>query len=268
MPSPDPIILGRDKSAPFVAFGDDSQFRNVLVYAFVVVHRPDLPKVAARLTLLKEWLHIPLDVQLHCRVLFNKDQREKAGLGHIGIDQLHGMLRRAVRIMNQCRVTLRYSWMDLEAYRKAVPFGDGKIALQGQEKDEWADTPFVFDPKGFQGILATSCWTIVQDGTQGPTAEQCEIFIGEDATKVQFLGDRRRRADRWASGFLDISTAAGPVRIEPAAMPATGHPLMQLADIAAYMCSHGVNQSGFFRQQLDSIRYWTRGVMQYDVPPT
>jgi hypothetical protein len=60
------------------------------------------------------------------------------------------------------------------------------------------------------------------------------------------------------SGYSDIGAPQGAVfQLQPTLLESDAAPLLQLADIAAYMCSHSVDISSkgnFFRAQLSRVK--------------
>jgi len=72
--------VGQNPKAPFCAFGDDSAYKDVLAYAYAVFHRKNISKAKKALNSIKEKFHIPIDVPIHCRILFSGNQRKKANL--------------------------------------------------------------------------------------------------------------------------------------------------------------------------------------------
>lgn len=91
-----------------------------------------------------------------------------------------------------------------------------------------------------------------------------QIFVSEDSTKVEFIGPKRRRADGMYSGFSDIGAQEGYVfQMQLTVVNANIEPMLQLADIAAYVCSHASDESAensFFREQRGRFRYWSQAV--------
>lgn len=256
------IGVGENNQARYLAFGDDSQFGDTLVYAFAFVQRGRVQSVERRLLALKDRFNIPQETTLHCRVLFSGQQREKAGLGHLTPRDARWIVSHAVRILNQRRVLVRYATASLTEWKAAL--GD-ELELDGETDGEALKLPVKMDPKGVLAILAQACFIVPPNGSEGPTASQCEIIVSEDRSKVQFIGPRKRRADRMYAGFSDIGAPDGQVfQLQPTSVEATGHPLLQLADIAAYTCSHAMadrnGDNAFFRSQHDRLRYKFRKV--------
>lgn len=103
------IHVGISDDASYLAYGDDSQFGDVLKYAFAITRSNRIRAVEARIAALKERFKIPKEMALHCRVLFSGQQREKAGIGHLTPEDVRSIVARAITIMNQGRVLIRYA---------------------------------------------------------------------------------------------------------------------------------------------------------------
>jgi hypothetical protein len=217
----------------------------------------------ARIAMLKERFRIPHETMLHCRVLFSGQQRAKAGLSHLQKTDLNEFLHHAITILNQSNARLNYSISHIDYWREIL--GGDSLEMYGETKASTELVPVNLDPKGILGLLAQSCFAVPSDGSHGPSAELCEIYTAEDPTKISFLGEKRNRADRWYSGFSDIGAPSGQVfRLEPKIIKAIDSPILQLADIAAYICSHAASDDPkdhvSFREMLGRVRYWSRAV--------
>lgn len=259
------LSLGRSDQGNYLAFGDDSQFGDTLAYAFAIVHRTRIETLEARLLDLKRQFDIPEEIPLHCRVLFSGQQRERAGLGHLTSQDAQLIVKRAVTIMNRGPVLVRYAVGSLAEWRLEI--GD-ELEMHDGTDGPTTKEPVKHDPKGLLSMLMQGCFAIPPDGSEGPTASQCKILVSEDSTMVKFIGTRRRRADRMYSGFLDIGAPPNHVfQLDPIAVDVGRQPLLQLADIAAYICSHNACQAdsaAFFRQQHNRFRYWLRKIFVVD----
>jgi hypothetical protein len=259
--------VGRSDQASYLAFGDDSQFGDTLAYAFAIVHCARAEMVEARLLALKEQFNIPQGTPLHCRVLFSGQQREQARLGHLTPQDAQLIVKRAVTIMNRGPVLVRYAVGSLAEWRLAI--GD-ELEMHHETDDTTTKEPVKNDPKGLLSMLMQACFYVPPNGSEGPIASECKIFVSEDSTMIKFIGNRRRRADRMYSGFLDIGAPPGHVfQLEPIATDAGSQPLLQLADIAAYICSHNFSQTSgntFFQEQHNRMRHWLRKIFVVDAP--
>lgn len=252
------IHVGSSNDATYLAFGDDSQFSGVLVYAFVITRRTRVKAIEARIAALKERFRIPKQIAFHCRILFSGHQRQKAGLGHLTPEDVQSIIARSITIMNQNSVLIRYAITDLARFGESM--GD-EIEMQHESDGSKIRVLVKLDPKGVLGMLMQSCFAVPPDGSQGPSASDCKIFVSEDSTKVEFIGKKRKRADGLYSGFSDIGAPVGNVfQLQPTVAKADREAILQLADIAAYVCSHASDDSAesrFFRDQRKRFRHWS-----------
>jgi hypothetical protein len=261
------LPAGGDASADYLAFGDDSQFGDTLVYAFVIVHRDRAPQVRTRLSELKQRFRISASENLHCRVLFSGHQRKKAGLGHLSPQDVRSLIAEAVTIINEGPVLIRFAVGGLPEFERAL---GNQIEMKHESDGSRTRLPVKLDPKGLLSILLQMCFAVAPDGSNGPTASECKIFASEEKTRVEFIGSKRRRADAMYSGFNDIGAPAGNVfQLIPTVVGPASEPLLQLADIAAYICSHSTDESdenSFFREQRTRFLYWSSGVFSTRPP--
>jgi hypothetical protein len=261
------LPAGGDASADYLAFGDDSQFGDTLVYAFAIIHRNRAPQVRTRLHELKQRFKIPAGESLHCRVLFSGHQREKAGLGHLSSKDARSLIAEAVTIINEGPVCVRFAAGTLAEFRKAL---GNQIEMQHESDGSITRLPVKLDPKGLLSILMQMCFAVPPDGSNGPSASDCQIFVSQERTKVEFIGSKRRRADAMYSGFNDIGAPTGNVfQLKPTIGDTASEPLLQLADIVSYVCSHSTDESdanSFFREQRGRFLYWSSGVFSTRPP--
>ena len=250
------IPVGANTAAEYLAYGDDSQFGDILAFAFLIVRRTNLARAEERLTNLKLHYRIPAETPLHCRILFNKIARKKSGIAHLTSHDARSIVARTVRIINRVPILLRYGRDSLSRLQNSL---GQEIEFTNEFDGSKFRVPVMADPKGLLSLLMQGSFMVPPDGSGGPLASQCEIFVAEDATKVPFIGPRRQRADRMYAGFSDIGAPSGGVfKLEPTMLQSRYTPMLQLADVAAYMCGHAGSSDGFFREQLNNVRLWWR----------
>ena len=254
-------IVGQNMSSPFVAFGDDSQYDGILVFSYVFIPRTRLRRVLRDIAGIKRKFQFPSGVAIHCRELFSGQQRAKRGLGHLNQNDVQAVVQHAVTLINQHDVFLRYAFARTE--RICGLFSESNtIQLEHTVDGSKHVLPAVFEPKGIIGLLAQACFASSPDGSQGPIASQCEIYAAADKTKVQFIGNQRQRADSLITGFSAIGAQEDTIfQIKPTIASSDFSSIFELADIAAYMCSHAIHGSGkqpFFHDALSRVKYWAR----------
>jgi len=169
--------------------------------------------------------------------------------------------------MNDGPVLVRYAVGNVADFRAAM---GTDLEMQHESDGSTTTLPVRVDPKGLLGMLMQACFAVPLDGSQGPPPSQCKIFVSEDSTMVKFIGPKRRRADGMYSGFSDIGAPDNHVfQLQPAIVKASSPPVLQLADIAAYICSNSADytdENAFFREQRSRLSYWSRAVFAADPP--
>lgn len=164
--------------------------------------------------------------------------------------------------MNQGPVRIRYAVGNLAEFGAAI---GNEIEMQHESDGSTIKLSAKLDPKGVLGMLMQACFAVPPDGSQGPPPSHCKIFVSEDSTKVEFIGPKRSRADGMYSGFSDIGAPESHVfHLQPTVVNANNEPMLQLADIAAYVCSHAAEEpaeNSFFREQHGRFRYWSRATL-------
>lgn len=239
------VLVGQHPGSRFLAFGDDSQLENALVYAFLIVPRHEVSRLHRKLLLIKERFKIPASTAIHCRILMHHHAREKAGLGHLTDDAAKSVIGHIIRDVNRLKCILRYC-------HTALPL---ETPVQQATTPEMFQLPMV--PKGILGILAQICFTVPPDGSCGPTANLCEIVVAEDRTKHRFMNQARSQAHNFTSGFTEAGAQLGEVfHIKPRIATASTEPMLEIADVLAYACVHTlVHQKNytFFKEQVHRI---------------
>lgn len=148
------IPVENSADAPYIAFGAHGRHANIVAYAYVVVDRRRMRDVAARMAALRRRARVPTEA-------------------------LHAVVRRAVRIINQERLVLRYAHADMAAWKAAYPSHD--IALEHDSAGAGTKLPLHREPKGLLGTIARGCFQFPQDGSKGPPMSACEILDARDA---------------------------------------------------------------------------------------
>jgi hypothetical protein len=263
------ITIGNNPSSPYIAYGDESSYKQNLVFAFAVISRKDVKRAEERIKIIKERYKIPQKEIIHCRVLFNEKAREKHQLNHLTRKQIFEIIEKIVRVVNKMPMILRYSYYQLP--KEGHGAEDTSITLDLQNNDgEPTETEIHLKRKGILGLLMQSCFLIPPDGTKGPPASECEIIISEEKSKTKFLGNQKRQAHGWASGFSAVGAPRDKVfKIEPTIAKSNEHDLLQVADVLAYICSHaisGEDSQAFFKRQLANINHWTSSVIPPGLP--
>lgn len=255
-----PIRIGQDPAAPFIAIGDDSSFRETTVFAFVVLRRNKVLRTERRIAGIKKAFGIVPAVPLHCRVLFNEAARQKHGIAHVNDAAARAIVGRMITLINEFEMILRYAYYRFPTDGPYSEDTESDIRLLHNDQMSWQMHPVKITRKGIQGLLKHICFAIPADGSKGPTAYECEIITAEDRTKTRFMGAKKFRADKGMPWTSELGAPPGyTFQVEPRVVSAAEYPLVQIADVAAYVCSHALVQKpiSFFVEQLSRIHYST-----------
>lgn len=192
------ISIGNNPNASHVVYGDDCYYENILVFAFVGIKRELIQKVEQELIEIKKHFKIPNELPLHCRVLFNPDQRRKKNISHLTTDDARSVIYRAVSIMNRNSIYLRFAftYMDIAKEYFDIPF-----EMKNVENTISDIVPAVADPKGILSMLMPMCLT-PYPGL--PILSNQESIVAEDATRIKFIGKEKRRVDSRYRAYSDI----------------------------------------------------------------
>jgi hypothetical protein len=247
----DYLAVGSDSCAPYVAFGDDSTYGDFAAFAFVIFPRTRVSMARRKIEELKKDFKIPESCILHCRTLFNPYQREKLGVSHLDTSTLREMFTRAIKVLNQSNGRLNYATAQISELTRRLSNG---IEMRPHDGSEPFQVPINVDSKSVLALLFNVCFPVVLNKANGPSAAECEIFVSEDKTKISIVGQQRKQAHSWYSGYLE--TGEGLQKYKPKVVASNADPLLQLADIFAYLCSHAASQEkngNFWQQQLSRV---------------
>ena len=250
--------IGNSANSPYCAYGDDSRYSNIILYAFGFFQRRHVNRAKKVLSRIKYNYNLSEDFKLHCRILFNESAKQKAGIAHVNQEKIENMLFELIDSMNKVPFTLRYSYCFAEQLTELSMVKDENIQIHDE-------------PKGLQGLLTQSCFAVTKNGNHGPSANECQIFISRDSTKVNFLGRGRRQAHFWASGYSDINTSKDeePHFIEPIIIDVKDEPLLEFADVLSYTCAHAIANKGnhkYFKKLLSKIKYKSNSMLSLNYP--
>lgn len=253
----DPIVIpvGKSTTARFVAGGDECMRKNILSYAVVYVPRTRVSTILRKIASIKKRFRLPQSTPLHCRVLFNPDNRRRAGLEHLSTEHARSVVASAITAIVEARSFVRCAITTVEDARAAL--GDTMV-FRSSVDDATYSMPVGNDPKGLFGLLMSICTLDDPVDHNVPKSIESEIFVASERSKVQFLG-RAKRADSMLSHYSEIGTPEGVLhQLTPNIAEADEHPLLELADIVAYVCTQAHDSDlkfPYFPQQLARMRH-------------
>ncbi|MCO5411105.1 hypothetical protein [Ralstonia mojiangensis] len=250
------ITVGRNPETKYVAFGDDCHFNDICGYAYVVVKRSRISWTLRELNRIKDEFGIPRTTPLHCRVLFSADQRRSAKLDHLDDTQARSIVIKCLLLLNNVCAHVRFANGSLGAYAAAM--GDS-IEMRNQAGDIEVVLPVHTSPKALLSLLAQIALMVPASDRKFARAEEWELVISQDATKIKSIGNGKRQVHNLMSGgFSSIGAPQGQFhQFVPHVSTEAAHPLLQLADVAVYSLTHALDVSEktrFWRTQLPTIR--------------
>jgi hypothetical protein len=249
------IPVGQNGDSQYVAFGDDCRFGDICGYAFVVVKRSRIPRVIRQLDAIKAHYKYPAGVPLHCYVLFNGFQREDAGLDHLSRKDAEDIVTRCLMLMNNEGMHVRFSNGSLQQVKDTL---GNAMTMWDHVKNEKLEVPLNHDPKGLISWLAQMCLLVPAPDRRFARAEDWEVVISQDTTKVKWLGKGSRQAHNLINAFSSINAPEGDFyQFTPRISNEATHSLLQLADVAVYALCHALDDSekeAFWRTRLPTIR--------------
>ncbi len=68
---------GQNSNSPFVAYGDDSAYEEILIYGFVICKRNQTSKLEKEIINIKDEFRIPDTIPIHMKSLLSGQYREK-----------------------------------------------------------------------------------------------------------------------------------------------------------------------------------------------
>ncbi len=224
------LEIRNSEDKEFLAFGDESAYKKILAYTHVAFPKSNIEVVVSRLEQLKFSLKINKDKMIHMNEL-NAQLKEAVVLGCVSILNEFGNL----------------SFSIAPAYSDFSDIGD----------DE--DMKFHVNDKSIIILL-------MQASLSNFSLLKTNFYIEKDETKIPFLGKKRRKVYNGAPFFSDIGAPKGMVfRIYPQIVTKNFHPLMQIADVMAYVCSHNDQGGGnFYSKSLESVHRQKSRYFQLD----
>lgn len=229
-------VFGKDTSTPFVAYGDDSAYEEVLLYAFVVCHREKIRKLERDILNLKKEFGIPQEIPIHMSKLFSKQYRDKNGITNLDRIRQPIFLRNVINVINRNKCLVRYCYT-------VVP--DNGLVID--ESSDGGPIQPVSDNKAIMHQMASACFCPhIENGKIVLSPEDFEVYISADSTKVKFERNSPRRQAHYLSELL-IPTANPAhrdkyVRLKLNIQMMKDNIFLQLSDAVAYILAHGLSR--------------------------
>ena len=246
---------------PYCAYGDESKYKDLVVYAFVVFPREKVKEAEGHLNFYRKQYNFPPDEPIHCSVLLHESSRAKKGLSHLSHNDVRDLIRKILFRMKKLNAFCRFAYFKHNNEQKYLVEEFQWNSSNGEETQDKCP-PLKNDPKLIQMFLRNICLT---PAPNIPPGHLWECFISEEKTLIEGIGGKKHRAHS-GNFFSDIHAPESSV-FQFAPNVLKDHPLLQVADICAYMCSHAsVDMSGndFFTKELSLFPYSRAILLPFD----
>jgi hypothetical protein len=252
------IPLGQSGVVPYIAFGDESLYGDVLAYAYVIAPREAIKQLEQGVLSLKSKYRIPEEKELHCRFLCSPTGRQKGGFSFLTRETVESLLIDAFDLMQKNKAVIRAAFTNFNHHKgrfgrtlKMNDINGGKASTLNVHTLRSGE----IDPKVILGTLSNFIWAQSLNGAE-PSATECEIFVSAEPSAVKFLGSKARQAQDHYGGFLDINSPPGHVyRIMPKSLTYADSFMVQLSDIAAFTTSHAYSDNPDVALYRNLLRY-------------
>ena len=95
------IESGNNLNSKYIAYGDDSVFKEILVYGFIIVKREKKSSLEKDVFNLKKEFGIPKDIPIHMRNLISGQYRDKHNIKKLNKDRIPIFIRKFVNVLNK-----------------------------------------------------------------------------------------------------------------------------------------------------------------------
>lgn len=175
--------VGQNSNTPFVAYGDDSAYAEVLIYGFVICKRGQRTRLEKQIIKLKKEFGIPDKIPIHLKNLLSGQYREKNNISNLGRSMQPLFFRKVVDILNKNRCIVRYCYTVIPESGKIIP-----------EDSPDEKIPLIENHKAIIHYMASACFTpYVEQGQLVFTAKDFEVFLSHDNTKVKISPDSPKK---------------------------------------------------------------------------
>lgn len=248
------LEIGQNPYSPYVAYGDDSVYEEILLYGFVICKRHQVSTIERAILNLKKEFGIPHNIPIHMKNLLSGQYRRKHGISGLDRKEQAAFFRKVIDIINKNKCVVRYSFAKIPESGKLLPeaSSDGKIQ-------------FTEDHKAFVHQMAGACFfPYVERGKIIFTLHDFEIFLSQDSTKTKAMSCApNKQAHFWSEVLVPLThppRLGSYARVKPKIQLMKDNIFLQLADIVVYILSHSLSEKGeqIFKYQANRIKFFIR----------
>ncbi|MBX3302162.1 MAG: hypothetical protein KF693_08095 [Nitrospira sp.] len=214
------------------AFADESVTPEIIVCAAAIFPIEQVAMAVARLASMKEDLGLSPTAALHCRVIFNGNERRRSDWRNISPQSITSA------IMALCQ--------DLSVMgHRPVAFVSPPLSIVIPPPPNDKSKAVSLDDKG---QVATGYQVLSFHLTKVYGHGGAKLWIDPDPTKIPWLNGRTQ-ANFTRSGFMDLGPEFEPPRSEPIIDSRSKHPLLEIADLYAYVTAKAHTAKGGWKDR-------------------
>lgn len=240
--------LGRNSSAPYCAYGDDSKYEDILLYAFLIIDRTCLSHLENEFQKIKSNFNIPDDIEIHIKKFLNEHQRKKLNLEDLNVSEFIDSI---IEVINNGKCAVIFNFTQIPEDRDIIP---ENLEISGEKIHG--------DHKSLIHMLGASCFLpFLQVDKKYLTLKDMEVFISQDATKVKTIGNSRRQAQYLSEMRIPTTKPiqkGSYARLKPHYILTRDNIFCQIADVIAYVLSHSLSakcKDMVYKKQHENIKH-------------
>lgn len=200
------------------AFLDDSITEEGIVCAAAVFPLERLQDAESALRTAKARVGVPVDAELHCRILFAGDARRGTLWENVEPDDIYAMAQHLCESLRPIGLQPVVCLIDRALIQSRFP-APGFPATMPSDKES----------ASLAYCAVANHLVLDKPGTQ------VRIWIDPDSTRIPW-GIKKSRADKTRTSFwIDLGTGQDPLRVEPQIADRPKPPLLEMADLYAYI---------------------------------
>ena len=200
------------------AFLDDSITKEGIVCAAAVFPLERLQDAESALQMAKVRVGVSVDTQLHCRILFAGDARRGTPWENVEPDKIYEMAHDLCDALRPIGLQPVVCLIDRALIQPRFPSPDLPASMPSEKES-----------------ASLAYWAVANHLVLGQPGTQVRIWIDPDSTRIPW-GIRRSRADKARTNFwIDLGAGQDPLRVELQIADRPKPPLLEVADLYAYI---------------------------------
>lgn len=216
----------------FQIFGDESNFQEIVTYAFIIVPSKLQEEVEKRITKVKLDSGLKATDKIHCRELFNKHAKAKTAFHNFSKEQILALLQ---QLCTEIYLTGARGWVGYLNSKKAR---DGLI-FESDEPLSSKKSPFtIWDIRNKKLHMLFTYQAAIAPLTHIISPDNVDAWIDSDRTVVPNLDNKSRQVDTLKSFF---PVEHNNKKFFPTPIKGDKPSLLDIADVLAYSAAHGLS---------------------------